>query len=319
MLSLMQSVFREYYGKKKVHRTNDYVYVEGSLPVALVAHADTVHAALPKEIFYDKDKNVVWSPEGIGADDRAGIFAIIDILREGLRPSVIICNEEEVGGKGAKRFVKAYPKPLSKVNFIIELDRMGEEDMVFYACDNPDFEAYLEPYGFVTDWGTFSDIATIAPKWGVAAVNLSIGYMDEHTKSERLYVGRMFETIQRVKSILHDELITEHPFEYIECADYYSKMWSRYSYDDEDIYDYSGVPIKHASKYARTFFRACDFCGSGMEPDDEVIVEAYGEKYHICTTCAVGVVGFCETCGRTFFPQSDEDKICFSCRRKMGK
>jgi hypothetical protein len=67
---------------------------------------------------------------------------------------------------------------------MIELDRQGRDDAVFYDCDNPEFEEYITKFDFVSDWGTYSDISTIAPSWECAAVNLSIGYFDEHSYAE---------------------------------------------------------------------------------------------------------------------------------------
>lgn len=302
----MGSVLREYYSKDVVVQTKDYVYAKGTIPVALVAHADTVHVSSPKEIFYDKEKNVVWSPEGIGADDRAGIYAIIDIIREGLRPTVIICNYEETGGVGARRFVKAFPKSEVKINFMIELDRQGMNDMVFYSCDNPAFEDYLEPYGFKSDWGSFSDIATIAPKWKVAAANLSIGYMDEHTKAERLYVDWMFSTIEKVKNILQDELTEDHPFIFIQGTDYYSSLFDKYSY----------LGNNYISSQQSHGYHFCDFCGRNITKEKEVALYDAGQWWYLCEDCAEEVASVCEVCGKYFLAQDGTDTICMSCRMK---
>lgn len=326
IINLMGDVLREYYSPENVVQRKDYVYARGSLPIALVAHADTVHVQLPREIFFDQHNQVVWSPQGIGADDRAGIFAIIDIIRDGLRPTVIICNDEEIGGLGAKAFVKKYPKPLDQINFMIELDRSGEKDMVFYSCDNPEFEDYLEPYGFVTDWGTFSDIATIAPAWGVAAVNLSIGYFDEHTKGERLYFDYMFSTIDKVKSILQDEMVENHPFEYIETADpykYYDKLYEKYcrsfpGEDDEYGYDYGYQYSTSGCTSYPKHSDVCDFCGDPINDGEDVNIYEAGQWFHICPECAKNTAAICEDCGKYFFPQNDKDTRCTNCRRILN-
>ena len=63
-----------------ITHTKDYLYAEGDIPIALVAHMDTVFTKLPTEIYYDRKKNVIWSPQGLGADDRAGVFAICQII-----------------------------------------------------------------------------------------------------------------------------------------------------------------------------------------------------------------------------------------------
>ena len=55
--------------------TKDYVVAIGDIPIALVAHLDTVFKYPPEEIYYDRVKNVMWSPAGLGADD--GIVVIM--------------------------------------------------------------------------------------------------------------------------------------------------------------------------------------------------------------------------------------------------
>ena len=59
--------------------TKDYIVAIGEIPIALVAHMDTVFKTPVSNLYYDRQKNVLWSPEGLGADDRAGVFAILKI------------------------------------------------------------------------------------------------------------------------------------------------------------------------------------------------------------------------------------------------
>ena len=172
----------------------------------------------------------MWSPEGIGADDRAGVFAIVEILKRGLRPTIILTTDEEIGGVGASKLVEDIPEAPCKLNFLIELDRRGSEDCVFYDCDNPFFEDYIEDFGFITNWGSFSDISYIAPKWGMAAVNLSIGYEHEHSKSEILNVSWMFNTIYKVCNIL-ENVHEEDVFEYIPAKNTFQRYDIGYDYD----------------------------------------------------------------------------------------
>mgnify|MGYP002508472230 FL=1 len=50
--------------------TKDYIVAEGKIPIALVAHMDTVFKTPVSNLYYDQRKGVLWSPEGLGADDR---------------------------------------------------------------------------------------------------------------------------------------------------------------------------------------------------------------------------------------------------------
>ena len=198
----LTKIMHEYYDQSKIHTAMDYLYVEGDIPVLLVAHLDTVHPAPPKTWVHDNESHIIWSPDGLGADDRAGVFSILEILQTGYRPYVLFTTGEEVGGVGARTFVTDYPDAPKDLLFIIELDRQGEKDAVYYSCGNEEFGIFIESFGFELAWGTFSDISTIAPVWDIAAVNLSIGYFNEHTLVEHLNYNFMFETIRKVEKIL---------------------------------------------------------------------------------------------------------------------
>ena len=67
---------------------------------------------------------------------------ILQILRT-TNCHVLLCEDEEVGCIGAKKFTSGSLRP--QVNYIVELDRRGSNDAVFYRCDNPEFERPLLP------------------------------------------------------------------------------------------------------------------------------------------------------------------------------
>ena len=211
----MAQYLKSKYDKVIVHK--DFIIAFGDIPIALVAHMDTVFKFPVSDLYYDQKKGVLWSPEGLGADDRAGIFAILKILQTGRKPTVIITKGEESGGIGAYELVnkmKNYPKDL---NFLIQLDRQGFDDAVFYKCANKKFEKYITGFGFKTQLGTFTDISIIAPAWKVAAVNLSVGYINEHSIVEHWFYDSCFDTIDKVRMILDDVAINEKntKFKYI--------------------------------------------------------------------------------------------------------
>ena len=45
-------------------------------------------------------------------------------------------------------FIKILPQAPIDLKYIIELDRRGSDDCVFYQCDNHEFDAYVEKFGF---------------------------------------------------------------------------------------------------------------------------------------------------------------------------
>jgi len=176
-----------------------FTYIKGDVPVMLVAHVDTVFKTPPQLFIYDQESNIVTSPDGLGADDRAGVVAILEILKAGLRPHILLCDLEESGGKGATDATKKLEVP--EVKFIIELDRAGENDMVFYSCDNQKFTKYIKSFGFTKAYGSFTDISILCPAWGIAGVNLSVGYRHQHSEREYLNLNHLETTIGRIKQI----------------------------------------------------------------------------------------------------------------------
>ena len=215
--------------------TNDYIIAEGKIPVCLVAHMDTVFKENKyfqnKQFFYDQEKKILWSPAGAGFDDRAGVYAIIQIINAGFRPSIIFTDKEEVGGIGAFNLISDFPAcPFDKCGFLIELDRANRKDMVFYDCNNLDFIYFIESFGFKEEFGTFSDISHIAPQWDIAAVNLSIGYEDEHSFCERLHCNWCDETIEKVAKILNKcRKYKVHKFDFVPfvgAINNYNIFWS---------------------------------------------------------------------------------------------
>lgn len=286
----------------------DFLVAEGDIPIALAAHMDTVFKTPALEVFYDRKKNVMWSPTGLGADDRAGIFAILQIILSGLRPHIIFTTDEEIGCVGATE-LSYLPCPFKELRFIIQIDRRNANDCVFYDCDNSAFEKYIEGFGFVTNWGTFTDITEICPRWGVAGVNLSVGYRDEHTTSEILFVGQMLSTIDKVKKILTSENIPT--FKYIPAVSAYYD-W----YPMHDAFKKDDLPLSKKTSYR------CRCCGQ-LFPEADVLPAKLikGGIGYFCSTCLPYNVEFCRECGEAFEIDelSPHSLYCKQCSKKLGK
>ena len=218
--------------------TNSYIFAKGEIPILLVAHLDTVHLVTPKSIFIDKEKNVMWSPEGIGGDDRCGVYAILEIIKE-FKPYILFTTDEEVGGLGAIGFTNSYNFKLwEEIRYIVEIDRKGNNEAVFYDCGNKAFKDYILSFGFNEKFGTFSDISIISPDYDIASVNLSAGYYNAHTKEEYINLEHLANTINAVKLMLAD---TENK----EFYDFQEKKWNSNLLDKgtptneyEDIFEF---------------------------------------------------------------------------------
>lgn len=278
---------------KEVVDNEYYLYSKGDIPIALVAHLDTVFSTPPTNIFYDSRKNVLWSPEGLGSDDRAGIFAILKIIHSGLHPHIIFTTDEEIGGIGAEALSKI-TCPFKELKYIIQLDRRGKDDCVFYYCNNIPFIEYVESFGFLENWGSFSDISILCPKWEVAGVNLSIGYENEHSFSEILYLDNLMATINKVKNMLKEKHI---PF-------------------------FKYVP---SYTYTKSLFEVkCSCCGKSFPFNSLNAVKTKdGNVRYYCEKCCndeKNHIEQCEICYEYF--ESDEISyqinICEDCMNKIG-
>ena len=289
MFHVLENELKNHYDIKKITRHKHYLYAEGNIPIMLVAHIDTVHKTSPHEVFWDKKQNVLWSPTGLGADDRAGVWAILQLLKH--KPYVLFCDEEETGGKGA---IQASKDLWPNVHFIIELDRKGKNDAVFYDCDNEEFTDFICEFGFKESIGSFSDISFLCPSWGIAGVNLSIGYYRQHTDLETLYLNETIDTINKVAKILQSDT---KEFQYIDA--YRSNIMgalkkSRYSFNDSldfscsvcgkiksymDMSDYETV----CNDCARPYYVCCDYCGHYVS--ETMLIDCSYGKGEVCDDC----------------------------------
>ena len=300
LLKFMYNFLKKYYPKDSIIVTPYYILCKGNISAMLVAHLDTVFKTPPTNIYYDSEQRVMWSPQGLGADDRAGVFSIIKIIQEGYRPCLCLTTDEELGGVGASILIKKYPKSPFRLKYIIELDRQGSLDCVFYTCNNPKFQKFVESYGFITSWGSYSDISTICPAWEIAGVNLSVGYFNEHEKIETLHTDILYKTIKKVELML-DDIYLSPTFKYIPMTD------EEYF---QHFYDYYTTPI---DKNNNIFY--CKKCKQAFSTDEMINVEEDDKSISsYCLKCVNDkTIRWCNNCGQAFKSSNSQRKYCQHC------
>ena len=279
---------------KNIIEANEYIAAEGDIPICLVAHLDTVFSFPPYEIYYDREQNVIWSPDGLGADDRAGVFGILQIIKSGLRPHVIFTTDEETGGLGALA-AAINGLPFEDVRYFIELDRQGYKDCVFYKCNNKEFQTYIESFGFKTEKGSFSDISILCPEFKIAGVNLSIGYYYEHSYSELFNVNHFFTTINKVKRMLTVEV--------------YPKQYEYVSANPSEFEFYKYWMQKRELK-------TCVCCQNQYEEDEMLKVSTDAGELYYCFDCLQNNVDWCAECHQPY-EIDGVSKICPDCRKEF--
>jgi hypothetical protein len=169
--------------------------------------------------------------EYLGADDRAGVYACLILATKHNIPA-LFCDYEERGGLGAHESTIIYEQEISKVLFLIEFDRRGEKDAVYYNAEPEHFRRFISKYGFRPDFGTMSDISIIGSRLDICAVNLSIGYQHEHTKSEYLDLSTLNRTIRRANALIKETKRNPRRFR--------KPKWDPYDYDTPPYYANTG-------------------------------------------------------------------------------
>lgn len=208
ILKLTQDQLFDYVANRfpwAVIREKEYIFCPGNVPIMLVAHMDTVHHEPVKTICTSNGGNILMSPQGIGGDDRCGVYSLLKLSKSENRPSLLFTCDEEVGGLGAQGFSEDFAGEEDlKLKLIVELDRRGLNDAVYYETICHELEDYISTLGYITQNGTFSDISFIAPTLKVPAVNLSCGYYSAHTQGEYINLADMYWSMRNVQSIIQD-------------------------------------------------------------------------------------------------------------------
>ncbi|MBO0960062.1 M20/M25/M40 family metallo-hydrolase [Neobacillus sp. MM2021_6] len=194
-------------------------YGTGHGPTLLLnAHLDTVERIEPGRTIV-KNGSIWSSDKGIlGADDRAGVAVMLELARR-LQPTsfngkikFIFTVEEEIGLMGARSIDETF---LWDVDAAIVVDRRGTGDIVTSCggyepfCDElygrffEDSAKRLGWMGWKTTPGGSSD-TRIWASHGIQSVNLSAGYMNEHTSLESLNVEACYNTLNLITAVIHD-------------------------------------------------------------------------------------------------------------------
>ena len=202
------------YDYTKITKDTSFIAAKGNIPIVLAVHMDTVFDEKSRGrmmIFYDEKCRVFWSPMGLGADDRAGVAMILTLLDEtSLRPHLLFTTDEESKGDGAYQVAMRKEELFgNNIKYVIQLDRQGYKECVFYQCPNKAFEKYINTFGFITNYGTYTDISVICPEWNIAGVNLSVGYYYEHSYIEHFYLDSWIYTYKRVVEMLENPPTTQ--------------------------------------------------------------------------------------------------------------
>jgi flagellar motor switch/type III secretory pathway protein FliN len=156
------------------------------------------------------DRRRTGGPAGLGADDRAGLAVLWALRKSG--HSILVTDCEEVGCIGAQEAAKEIGGDLAKHLFAIEIDRTGDQEVVFYDVGTREFEEWIlaqSGKGWRVGIGSSTDIKAICGKIGICGVNFAAGYWFAHSEKEMLVYDawlRTYNVVQRICKLPADKL-----------------------------------------------------------------------------------------------------------------
>lgn len=190
----------------------------------LASHIDQVqdHHNKDFKVFEYNGDVFAWSAksheqQGLGADDKNGIFICLELLKKFDVMKVAFFVGEEVGCKGSRAVDLDFFKDC---RFIVEPDRRGGEDLITEmsvgkVCSD-DFIAatgYKE-FGYKFARGTITDVGELVERGvGISCLNLSCGYYNAHTDEEITVLDELENCLALVNNIV-ENCTDVYPFKY---------------------------------------------------------------------------------------------------------
>ena len=193
----------------------------------VVAHMDQVQRAKCHKVMMVKNRLYGFSKKGkltgLGADDKNGIFIIIELLKTNPSLSFIFSASEEAGGK---LHTLTSLVDLTSTPYGLVFDRRGHSDIIGtsnnYCCDDLETAIHVigEEFGYKPAQGTFSDCDELSV-W-IPCVNLSCGYYEAHTEKEYTKLPELWNAIRLAQALLKE---LSGPFELADPLPSYRGSW----------------------------------------------------------------------------------------------
>jgi len=229
--------------------------VVGDAPILWSCHTDTVHLTEGHQNLevYGNEMEFIGLPDKstsncLGADDTAGIWIMIEMIKAKKPGTYIFHRGEEKGGIGSNYIAKHEKDRLKKFKFAIAFDRHGTTDIIthhfgsrcasdeFATSVQNQFENQLPDYkgchGIYTDtYNYMSDIGECS--------NLSVGYYNEHSSKEYIHVEHLVKLRDAIIQLDVSKLVAKRQPGEIDPADhkYYNSGWDDYTYQYYGKYD----------------------------------------------------------------------------------
>ena len=166
---------------------------------------------------------------------------------------------------------------------------------------------------------------------------MSVGYYDEHSRSETLHIDEMLTTIQKVKNMLKDVNNAEF-YKYVAkpyLSDWYSKDYfgealTKFLKDNKDRIENNPLAYAYDDTYDDTIYdeyqiRSCALCEANDHEYNMYPIKTSNDKTAwICLDCMsyADTLGWCERCGEAFYYPDDPtyttyNSLCKDCIKEQ--
>ena len=211
----------------------------------IVAHLDQVQRIHSSDFKAIETRDIIFGYsaknhqiEGIGGDDKNGIFIALEALKKYDFLKVVFFTEEETGCQGSSH---AEMKFFENCRFVIQCDRRGNSDLITsIGCTDLCSDQFIrdidpEKWGYKEEQGMMTDVETLKEKGlSVSAVNISCGYWNPHT-DEEVTVKRDLEKCWKLVQHIIEDCTDTYPHEVGENNFYsYYDDWEL----ESEIYDF---------------------------------------------------------------------------------
>lgn len=221
----------------------------------IVAHLDQVQREHSKDFKAIETEDIIfgYSPknrkrEGLGADDKNGIWIALKCLEKYECIKVAFFVSEEIGCVGSRGADLSF---FEDTRFVIEPDRRGYEDLItdisFTSLCSNEFlkDTGFERFGYKEKSGMMTDVLELKERGlGVSCINLSCGYYEPHTHEEFTVKKDLLNCLRLVEHII-ENCQSVYPHENLD-SEYYvmdteTEIWDILSCDPnlsvEDLYE----------------------------------------------------------------------------------
>ena len=201
--------------KTRTDKTGNLYIIKGASETypCMVAHLDQVQRNHSTDFIPIETKELIfgYSPsqrrqEGLGADDKNGLWIALKCLEKYDTLKVAFFVEEETGCRGSSQTDMDFFKD---VRFVVQPDRRGYKDLITTIgwtnlCSDEFLKATgHERFGYQETEGAITDILALKENGlEISCINLSCGYYEPHTDNEFTVKADLMNCLHLIEHII---------------------------------------------------------------------------------------------------------------------